>query len=127
MRISSRCRGLASHLLPLIAVAVLGAQLVGAHLHLHEDDLGHAGGHVHSVHSPCHADADHAGDGVEISLWHALLCKLPDAQNAGAAVSPLLILAPEAMRLDVAAALDHVPARWRTPAHFTPLLRAPPR
>lgn len=111
----------------MIAVAVVGVQLLGAHMHLHGTHHDHAGGHVHSAHSPCHADADHLGDGVEVSLWQALLCKLPDAQHAGAALVPLLILAPSAIRLDLAAALEHVPARWRMPAHFTPLLRAPPR
>lgn len=127
MRISSSCRGIARPLLPLVAVAVLGAQLLGAHMHLHGDHHDHSGAHVHSVHSPCHADRDHLGEGVEISLWQALLCKLPDVQSVGAAVAPLLLLAPATIWLDVAAALQHVPERRRLLAHFSPLLRAPPR
>ncbi|MCC5867094.1 MAG: hypothetical protein JJU27_01170 [Gammaproteobacteria bacterium] len=125
MKISSCCRAFARPLLPLVAVAVLGAQLLGAHMHLHGDHHDHAGAHVHSVHSPCHADPDHLGDGVEISLWHALLCKLPDVQSVGAAVA--LLVAPATVWLDVTAALQHVPERRRLLAHFSPLLRAPPR
>lgn len=127
MKFSYRCRGFAPQLLPLIAVALIGVQLLGAHIHLHGGHHDHSAGHVHSVHSPCHADADHLGECAEISLWQALLCKLPDVPNAGAALAPLLILATTANGLNVATALDHLPARWRMPAHFIPPLRAPPR
>ena len=126
MKVLFCCRRISARLLPLLAVSLFGVQLLGVHIHLHGEHHDQSGGHVHSVHSPCHAHAEHPGDSTDANLWQALLGKLPDSYDAGATANPLLVMSPLALRLNLVRALDPFPPRQRLQAHFTPLLRAPP-
>ena len=111
----------------MLAAPLFGVQLLGAHLHLDSSHDDHRGGHVHSVYSGCHTTLDHADDGVEVSLWQALFCKLSDGHESGAAVLMWLIAPPTAIKQHLAHSPHHSPPRLHWRAHARPLLRAPPR
>jgi hypothetical protein len=129
MNLSFRMRRIGPRLLPWLAAALFGVQLLGAHMHLHGEDHDHAGAHahsVHSVHAVCHAHADHLGE-AEIGLWQALAGKLPDSHEPGSAALTWLLEIPAAARPQARFTLQHSRHRPHKRAHYRPLLRAPPR